>query len=267
MPTSNPDYPMAFVHPSARIGRNVRIDPFAYIEENVEIGDDCHIHSFVSILDGARIGNNNEIFQGAIIAATPQDFRWEGAPSYVRIGHNNKIREQVIINRSIHPEGSTEIGDDIFIMAQCHIGHDSIISHKSVLGNGVKIAGDVKIGTCTILSSGVIVHENCEIGDMVMIKGGTRVNNHVPPYIIMAHNPISYFGVNAVILRKLGYCEECIDEIAKCYRHIYQSFTSTYNGLKRIEIDVDQSPERDAILKFIRSHKLVVAGTAKESDL
>ncbi|MDE5975427.1 MAG: acyl-ACP--UDP-N-acetylglucosamine O-acyltransferase, partial [Muribaculaceae bacterium] len=149
---------LAYVHPGARLADDVVIDAFAYIEDNVEIGSGCHIHPHASILYGARIGKNNEIFEGAIIAATPQDFRWKGEESFVVIGDNNKIREQVIINRSIHAEGKTEIGNNSFIMAQTHIGHDSVIGNYCVLGNAVKIAGDVKIGNKTILSSHALVH-------------------------------------------------------------------------------------------------------------
>ncbi|MDE6835579.1 MAG: acyl-ACP--UDP-N-acetylglucosamine O-acyltransferase, partial [Muribaculaceae bacterium] len=101
--------PLAFVHPDAKIGENVTIAPFAYIDANVEIGDDCVIHPHVSILSGARIGKGNVFFDGCIISATPQDFRWKGEDSYVRIGDNNKIREHVIINRSIYPVSYTPL--------------------------------------------------------------------------------------------------------------------------------------------------------------
>ena len=105
-------------------------------------------------------------------------------------------------------------------MAQSHIGHDSSIGDHCVIGNAVKIAGDCKIDNYSILSSNVLVHEKCEIGQWALIKGGCRVNNNVPPVVIMAHNPISYFGVNAFILRRANKSEELIDEIAKCYRLI-----------------------------------------------
>ena len=93
---------LAYVHPEAQIGDNVRIGAFCYIDRDVVIGDNCHIHSHVSILAGARLGTGNEVFEGSIISAKPQDFRWKGEDSHVIIGHNNVIREHVIINRSIH---------------------------------------------------------------------------------------------------------------------------------------------------------------------
>ena len=70
--------PLAYVDPSAKIGKNVTIHPFAYIDKNVEIGDDNVIMPNASIMSGARIGNGNTIYNGAVIAATPQDFKYEG---------------------------------------------------------------------------------------------------------------------------------------------------------------------------------------------
>lgn len=255
---------LAFVHPEAKLGENVTVGAFVYIDRNVEIGDGTVIHSHCSVLSGARIGRNNVIYEGSIIAATPQDFRWKGEESYVTIGDNNRIREYVIINRSSRQGKATRIGSNSFIMAQSHIAHDASIGDWCVIGNGVKIAGDCNIGNYTILSSGVIVHDKCDVGQWCLIKGGTRVNGHVPPFVIMAHNPISYYGVNAVILRKGNKTEEIIDDIAKCYRHIYQSQTAIYNANRRIHEDVAPSPEREAIIEFLHSHDFKLAASPRD---
>ncbi len=257
--------PLAFVNPDAKIGNDVTVDAFAFIDADTVIGDRCHIRPHASILSGSRIGNDNVIFEGAVIGAEPQDFRWKGERTLVYIGNNNKIREYVIINRSIRPDSATRIGNNSFIMAQTHIGHDSEIGDSTVLGNAVHIAGDCKIGNYTILSSNALVHEHCEIGDWVLIKGGCRVNGHVPPYSIMAHNPITYYGVNAFILRHKKWDEEIIDDIAKCYRHLYQSKTSPFNALRRIEADIRQTDVRDAIIAFVRNHNMKLAALSDES--
>lgn len=252
---------LAFVHPEAKLGKDVTVGAFVYIDRNVEIGDGTVIHSHCSVLSGARIGKNNVIYEGSIISATPQDFRWKGEESYVVIGDNNKIREYVIINRSSREGGETRIGNNSFIMAQSHIAHDSSIGDYCVIGNGVKIAGNCNIGNYSILSSGVIVHEGFHIGEWCLIKGGCRVNGHVPPYVIMAHNPIAYFGVNAYILRKGNKSEEIIDDIAKCYRHIYQSHTAVHNANRRIHEDVQPSEERNKIIEFLVNHDFKLAAT------
>ncbi len=256
--------PLAFVHPNAKIGDNVTINAFAYIDDNVEIGEGCVIGPHVSIRSGARIGKNNRFFDGCVISAAPQDFRWKGEESFVEIGDNNCIREHVIINRSIYAGKATKIGNNSFVMAQSHIGHDSEVGDYVVIGNAAKIAGACKIGNYSILSSNALVHENCDIAEWVLIKGGCRVNNNVPPFTIMAHNPIEYYGVNAYILRKGKKSEATIDDIAKCYRHIYQSQTSPFNAVKRIETDVDQSTERDDVLRFVKKHDYRLAALPPE---
>lgn len=250
--------PLAHVDPAARIGANVTIHPFAYIEGDVEIGDGCEIKPFVSILNGTRMGAGNKVFQGAVIGATPQDFRWKGEKTYCFIGDNNVIREHVIINLGISPDGGTHIASDNFIMANVHIGHDCTIGSHCVLGNGVTFGGSVSIGDRVILSSNSIMHEGSHVGDWVLVKGGCRISGNVPPYVIMAHNPVSYFGVNAYVMRKGGFDAETIDDIAKAYRHVYQSGTSVFNALKRIEDDVKESEHRDRIIDFVRNHNLQI---------
>jgi len=248
--------PLAHVDPSAKIGDNVNIYPFAFIDKDVEIGEGCEIMPYASVMNGTRMGRNNRVYQGAIVGADPQDFRWKGERTFCFIGDNNTIREHVIINRGIKTESGTRIGNDNFIMANSHIGHDCHITGKCVLGNGVTMAGDCDVDECCILSSNCIVHEKSRIGKWNLIKGGCRIAGNVPPYIIVAHNPVAYYGVNAFVMRKHGFTDEQIDEIAKAYRNIYQSGISVYNALQRIEADIEPSEIRSEILNFVRGNNL-----------
>lgn len=253
--------PLAYVDPSAKIGENVTIHPFAYIDCDVEIGDGCEIMPYASIIRGTRMGRNNKVYQGSIIGADPQDFRWKGEKTFCELGNDNIIREHVIINRSIREGQATRIGSRCFIMAECHIGHDTFIKGRCVLGNGVTIAGDAVVDECTILSSNAMVHEGCHVAQWVMIKGGCRIGSNVPPYVVIAHNPAVYSGTNAYIMRSKGFTEDQIDDIASSYRHLYQSGSSVFNAMKRIEADVEPSEIRDHIVNFIRDHNLKIVGT------
>lgn len=258
--------PLAYVDPSARIGENVTIHPFAYIDRDVVIGDGCEIKPYASVLNGTTLGKNNKVYQGAIVGASPQDFRWKGTQSKCTVGDNNTIREHVIINRGFTSAEGTVIGDGNFILANSHVGHDSHIEGNCVLGNGVTMAGDVTVESNTILSSNVILHEDSHVGCWVLIKGGCRISGNVPPYIIVAHNPAAYFGVNAYVMRKHGFTDDQVDDIAKAYRHIYQSGTSVYNALKRVEADIDPSDIRDHILNFVRSANLRIVAVPVELE-
>lgn len=258
--------PLAHVAPGAKLGENVKIHPFAFIDENVEIGDGCEIMPYASVINGTRMGKNNKVYQGAIIGADPQDFRWDGQQTYCYIGDNNVIREHVIINRGIRSTGGTQVGSDSFIMAGSRIGHDSQILGKCVVGNDVSIAGNVVVGTCTILSSGVILHEKSVVGDWVLVKGGCRISGNVPPYVIMAHNPAAYFGVNAVVMRKHGFTADEIDDVAKAYRHVYQSSTSVFNALRRIKADLPDERVRTTIVDFIEKVGLKLVAIPRDLE-
>ena len=224
---------LAHVDPSAKIADGVTIHAFAYIDKNVEIGPGCEIMPYASIIRGTRMGSNNKVYQGAIVGADPQDFRWKGEETYCYIG--------------ITSEGGTRIGDDCFIMAESHVGHDTHIKGRCVLGNGVTVAGDAEIGECVILSSNAIVHERCRIGRYALVKGGCRIGSNVPPYVIVAHNPATYYGINAYIMRRENrFSEQLVDDAAKAYRHI--------------EADIDPSELRDDILNFIRDNNMRIVG-------
>ncbi len=252
---------LAHIDPSARLGNNVTVHPFAFIDKGTVIGDNCVIMPYASIMEGSTLGSDVKVYQGAVVGADPQDFRWKGVPSHCRIGDKAIIREHVIINRGfISPEG-TRIEENVVIMANSHVGHDSCIERNCVLGNGVTIAGGVNVGHGTILSSNVILHEGVRVGTLALIKGGCRISSNVPPFTIIAHNPSTYYGVNSYVLSKhAGYDDATIDDIAKAYRHIYQSSTSLFNALRRIEQDVDPGEARDKILSFIRSNEMRIVG-------
>lgn len=258
--------PLAYVDSSAKIGADVTIHPFAYVDADTVIGDGCEIMPYASIIHGTTLGKNVRVYQGAIVGADPQDFRWKGQKSYCTVGDNTVIREHVIINRGIDSEGGTSIGADSFVFADSHVGHDSHIADKCVIGNSVNIAGNVEIDTGTILSSGVVIHERSRLGKYVLVKGGTRISSNVPPYTIMAHNPVTYYGVNAIVMRRhAGFTEEQIDDIAKAYRHIYQCSTSVFNALRRIETDIADTPVRAEILRFVRENDMKLAGDRFEA--
>lgn len=259
--------PLAHVDPAAKIGNDVTIHPFAFVDADTVIGDGSVIMPYASVMRGSVIGANVKIYQGAIVGADPQDFRWKGEPSSCFIGDNTVIREHVIINRGIYTSGGTSVGPDSFVMANSHIGHDTVITGKCVIGNSVSIAGHVEIDESTILSSGVIVHEKSKIGKFALIKGGTRISGNVPPFVIMAHNPAGYYGVNAIVMQKhAGYTDEQIQDISKAYRHIYRTSTSVFNALQRIENDIEPSEVRTQIVNFIRSNDLRLAGRNFDLD-
>ena len=245
--------PLAYVHPGAKIARNVVIDPFTTIHNNVIIGDGTWIGSNVTIMEGARIGKNCNIFPGAVIAAVPQDLKFGGEDSLAIIGDNTTIRECVTINRGTVASGQTVIGKNCLIMATAHIAHDCHIGDNAIIVNGVALAGHVIVGQYAIIGGLAAIHQFIHIGDHAMISGGSLVRKDVPPYTKAAKEPMSYVGINSVGLRRRGFSSEKIREIQEIYRILYQKNYNTSQAVGIIEAEMAISPERDEILDFIKN--------------
>ena len=245
--------PLAYVHPGAKIAKNVVIEPFTTIHNNVVIGDGTWIGSNVTIMEGARIGKNCNIFPGAVISAVPQDLKFGGEDSLAIIGDNCTIRECVTINRGTIASGQTTLGNNCLIMATAHIAHDCHIGDNAIIVNGVALAGHVTIGNHAIIGGLAAIHQFIHVGDHAMVSGGSLVRKDVPPYTKAAKEPLSYVGINSVGLRRRGFSTEKIREIQDIYRILYQKNYNTSQAVSIIEAEMEATPERDEILDFIRN--------------
>lgn len=243
--------PLAYVHPQAKIANNVVIEPFVTIHKNVEIGEGTWIGSNVTIMEGARIGKNNKIFPGAVIAAIPQDLKYEGEDSIVKIGDNNIIREFVTINRGTKANMETVIGDNNLLMAYCHIAHDCIVKNNCILANAATLAGHITVDDWAIIGGLVAVHQFVTIGKHTMISGGSLVRKDVPPFTKAAREPLSYVGINSIGLRRRGFSPEKINEIQNIYRFLFLKNNNVSQAVRAIEAEMPATKERDEIVSFI----------------
>ena len=243
--------PNAVISPGATIGDNCKIFPFVYIEDDVVIGDNCIIFPFVSICNGTRMGSHNKVHQGSVIAALPQDFAFRGEKSYVEIGDNNVIRENVIINRGTHRDGRTIIGNDNFLLEGAHISHDTKVGNRNVLGYGTKIAGDCEIGNGVIFSSSVIQNANTRVGDCAMVQAGCVFSRDIPPYVVAGERPLKYGGPNYTMMQQFGISEKVQKHIANAYRLLFHGQTSVFDVINQIKDQVPDSPEIQNIVTFL----------------
>ena len=242
----------AFIHPRAKIGKDVIIDPFVYIDDNTVIGDGTHLFPHAVVLSGARIGKNCRIFPGAVIAGIPQDLKFRGEETTAVIGDNTTIRECATINRGTASKGTTIVGSNCLIMAYSHIAHDCKLGDNIIIGNASQIAGEVVIDDFAILSGNCLIHQFCHIGSHIIMQGGSRTSKDVPPYITAGRDPLVYAGLNLVGLRRRGFSREQLDTIESCYKYIYQGSYNTTQALEQIEANIPASVERDTIINFIR---------------
>lgn len=259
-------HPLAYVHPDAKIGPGVVIEPFSYVAADVVVGEGTWVGPHAIIMDGARIGKNCKIFPGAVISAIPQDLKFKGETTTAEIGDNNTIRECATINRGTASRGKTIVGNNNLLMAYSHIAHDCVVGNNVIIGNGTQIAGEVEIDDFAILSANVLIHQFERIGCHVMIQGGCRLNQDIPPYIIAAHEPVVFAGINVIGLRRRGFSPEQLETIQTAYRMLYNQGMNTTQAVEAIEAKMPQTAERDAILNFIKTSErgIVRARATKE---
>lgn len=239
------------IHPEAKIADNVKIEPFVSIAKDVEIGEGTWIAPNVVIMDGARIGKNCKIFPGAVIAAIPQDLKFEGEYTTVEIGDNTSVREYVTINKATKAKVKTRVGSNVLLMAYSHVAHDCCIGNHCIIGNGVQIAGEVEIDDWAIVSGLSAIHQFVHIGQHAFISGGSLVRNDVPPFVKAAHEPLAYAGINSVGLRRRKFTNGEINIIQDIYRILFQKGHNRSNALEIIRKDFDESPQRQLIIEFV----------------
>ncbi|MFN4763534.1 acyl-ACP--UDP-N-acetylglucosamine O-acyltransferase [Gillisia sp. Q332] len=245
--------PLAYVHPGAKIAKNVVIEPFSTIHNDVIIGEGTWIGSNVTIMEGARIGKNCNIFPGAVISAIPQDKKFNDEETTTVIGDNTTIRECVTINRGTKDRMKTIIGKNCWIMAYCHIAHDCIVGDNCIFSNNSTLAGHVNIGDYVILAGMTAIQQFCSIGNHAFVTGGSLVRKDVPPFVKAGREPLSYVGINSIGLRRRGFTTEKIREIQDIFRILYQKNYNNSQAVAIIEAEMQATAERDEILEFIKN--------------
>ena len=246
--------PLAYVHPEAILGDNNIIGPFCYIDRDTVIGDNNVLQNSVTINVGARIGNGNEIFPGASLSTKPQDLKFKGEITTCQIGDGNSIRENVTISRGTASKGKTIVGNNNLLMENMHIAHDCVVGNNCIVGNSTKFAGEVTIDDNAIISATVLTHQFCKIGSYVMIQGGCRFSQDIPPYIIAGKEPTKYCGINLVGLRRRGFSNDLIDSIHEAYRLLYSKGVLK-EGIEEIKKNLQITPEIQYIIDFVESSK------------
>ena len=250
----NQIHPLAVVDPEAKLGDNNIIGPFCVINKDVIIGDNNRFLNSVTVHDGARIGNGNEFFPGASIATKPQDLKFKGEITTAEIGNNYSIRENVTISRGTASKGKTVVGNNNLLMENMHVAHDCVIGNGCIIGNSTKFAGEVVVDDNAIISAEVLVHQFNNIGGFVMVQGGTRTSQDIPPYVIAGKEPVRFAGINLIGLRRRGFSNETIEIIHDTYRIIYEQGILK-DGIMEARTKYPDSKEVEYICTFIEKSK------------
>lgn len=245
----------AIIDAGATLGENVEVGPYTVIGKGVTIGSGTVIGPHVHIACNTEIGRNNKISHSASIGDEPQDISFKGQPTFVRIGDGNTIREFATIHRATIEGTATTVGDNNFIMAYAHLGHDVKVGSKCIISNGVGLAGHVTVGNSAVISAYVGVHQFSRVGSMVMIGALARINRDVLPYMMVEGNPATTHGLNVVGLRRNGIDQESRTAIKRAFKILCRDKMSTENALAKIDEEIKQTAEIKALTDFVRGSK------------
>ncbi len=229
-------HPTAVIHPQAELHPTVEVGPYAIIGEKVKIGSNTKIGAHVILEGPAEIGDDNEIFPGAAIGLEPQDLKYQGAESWVKIGNKNKIREYVTINRATGEGEVTRIGNNNLLMAYVHVAHNCLLGNNVIIANNVALAGHVQIESRAIIGGVLGVHQFVHIGRLAMVGGMSRIDRDVPPYMTVEGSPARVRSLNSIGLKRAGLTSEELSYLKKAFRTIYRSSQSINKALEQLDL-------------------------------
>ncbi|MDX2166449.1 MAG: acyl-ACP--UDP-N-acetylglucosamine O-acyltransferase [Deltaproteobacteria bacterium] len=245
------------IHPTALIDRQAEIDPsaeigpYVVIEGAVVVGAGTQLHPYVHLMGPTTLGRDNVIGTGAALGGAPQDLSYRGAPTALRIGDRNQIREHVEISRATKLEHPTTLGDDNFLMGHSHVGHDCQLGNGVILANGAMLGGHVHVGDRAFVSGNCVVHQFVRVGRLTMLRGLSRTSRDVPPFAIMDWTH-TVRGINRVGLRRAGFSGEAIRAVQRAFATLFGSRRNLRQALAEVEAG-PRTPEVDEVLAFIRA--------------
>lgn len=244
-------HPTAVVNPNAELGVDVVVGPYSVIGPNVVVGDGTTLGPHVLIERDTVIGAECRIQKGAVLGSDPQDLKYEGERTELRIGDRTTVREFATLNRGTAAHGVTEVGSDCLVMAYAHVAHDCIIGDHVVLSNAVNMGGHVEIDDWAVIGGMTPIHQFVRIGCHAFVGGASRVIKDVPPYVRAAGSPIELYGLNIVGLQRRGFAEEVRRELKRAYKLFFQSSYNVRQALERARTELEPIPEVLRFLTFV----------------
>ncbi|MDP9045972.1 MAG: acyl-ACP--UDP-N-acetylglucosamine O-acyltransferase [Pseudomonadota bacterium] len=240
-------HPTAIVAPGAELDEGVSVGAGALIGEHVRIGAGTSIGPYCVIEGRTTIGRDNRFFQFSSIGAIPQDKKYAGEPTELRIGDRNLVREFCTFNLGTAQDTAvTRVGDDNWIMAYVHLAHDVQLGSHTTLANNTTLAGHVHIGDWVTVGGLSGVHQFVKIGAHAFIGFSSAVTQDVPPYMMVDGNPLAVRGLNVEGLRRRGFGPERIALVKQMHRLLYRSGLTFEAARQGIDALVAEPPEAAA---------------------
>jgi UDP-N-acetylglucosamine acyltransferase len=246
-------HPTAIIHPKARLDPTAQVGPYAVIDEGVEIGADCLIGPHVYLTGQTTIGARNRFHAGCVIGDAPQDLKYLGEPTRIRIGSDNVFREHVTVHRSNKVAEETVIGSHNFLMANAHVAHNCRLGDSVILANGVLLGGHVTVDDRAFLSGNCMVHQFVRVGTLAMMQGGSAISLDLPPYTV-AYEVNLICGLNTVGLRRAGLTPAERLELKQLYRLLFREGLNRNAALAKAQAEFSSAPAK-VMLDFVLASK------------
>ena len=242
----------AVIDPGANIAEDVSIGAYAVIGPEVDIASGSLVGDHATIYGPTSIGRDNQILQHTTLGGAPQDLGYRGDATRLVIGDRNTIREYVSISRgTVNGGGVTSVGNDNFIMAYAHIGHDCRVGDRNIITNSVSLAGHVQVGDQCNLGGFTLVHQFGRIGSHAFTSMGSAINRDVPPFVMVSGNYARSYGINKIGLRRRGFSDEVIDAITRAYKLLVRKRSGRADALKQLEPLAQEFSEVRLFVDFV----------------
>ena len=250
----------AIVHPKTKLDPSVQVGPYALIDEGVEVGPNCVIGPQVYVTGLTHIGAHNRFYAGCVIGEAPQDLKYSGQLTRLRIGDYNVFREHVTVHRSNQEAEATVIGSHNFLMANSHVAHNCRLGDLVILANGVLLGGHVTLSDRAFLSGNCILHQFVRVGTLALMQGGSAISKDLPPYTV-ACGGNSICGLNTVGLRRAGLTPAERLELKQLYRALFREGRNLRAAVANAQEKFSSAPAK-VMLDFLAASKRGVLGDA-----
>jgi UDP-N-acetylglucosamine acyltransferase len=257
----------AIIHEGAEIDDDVTIGPYCIVGGRVKIKKGTQISNNVVLESDTEIGEKCSIYPFATIGLPPQDLKYKGEPTGVRIGDNNIIREFITVHRgSVDGDGLTKVGNNNFLMAYVHIAHDCNIGSNVIMANVATLGGHVTIEDFAVIGGHVAIHQFVRIGTYAMVGGFSGVGLDIPPYTIASGPRAKLFGLNIVGLKRYGFPEDTIAELKKAYKILFREPMTLKEAIKKVQAELPYTDEIGQLIEFINSNRRKICRPSKKSE-
>jgi UDP-N-acetylglucosamine acyltransferase len=244
----------AVIDPNVELAADVEIGPFAVIEADVKIGAGTLVGPHVRISGPTEIGERNTFTGSASIGTDPQDLKFGGEKTRLRIGDDNVIREFVTVSRGTKGGGGiTTIGSRCLFMAYSHVAHDCHVGSSVIFANSGTLAGHVEIGDFATIGAFTAIHQFCRVGEHAFLGGDTIVTQDALPFVkTVGSRPAKSYGINTIGLERKGFSRETVSALKSAYRKLVRAHLPQAEALEKIEAELGHIAEVKYFVEFVR---------------